>query len=723
MRNSDKKGYYFWWKSLTNSYSQIFFSENELLGMLCIIVTFLNPTIGILAMLGVISGNILAYFFTHQTLEIEKGIWGFNHLLVSLFISNPYDINTSFILLFISANIMCFITTFWIKNWTAKSGMPFLTIPFIITVFASQSSQSMFPGLEYNDSGIYLLNEKLKENLNPFWDIDDFILSLQLPDFILGYFRTLSNIYFSKFISAGIILSIGIIIFSRITFLFTIIAFAFAYKMFQLYGIETQILATNLLGANFIFFAIAICCYFFVPGKIPVIYTFIFFPVMLLIAMFLTKILAVFQLSPLNLPFIICTIAALSVARYVKPIKGLLWVKFQHSQPEKNLYLHHVISSIQERINKINFILPFYGKWIVSQGYSGNITHLGPWSKALDFILLDDEMKSYKNPGLDVEDYYCFGKPVIAPASGYVVSLINDVDDNLIGLSNTKQNWGNSIVIQHTEGIYSQLSHLKKFSSKVSIGEYVQQGQIIAQTGSSGRSPEPHLHFQVQKFALIGSHTLEYPISNYIAETLSKKELHQFEIPKEGQLIYNPLAEKGYIESFMLLPGFGIKLADENDEIFEWKVFTTAYNESYLYCSKTFSLAYFVLDNSGIQFTTFEGDKSSLLYYFFICNYKVSFFTEEGIISFSNIASLFLKSNYVTWIFDFFAPFVKVRGAEYESQNKNFETHFLTFSTCRYKIGSFVVLNIESTIKIENNKLSEWIISQNRKIKKIRFLN
>ena len=47
--------------------------------------------------------------------------------------------------------------------------------------------------------------------------------------------------------------------------------------------------------------------------------------------------------------------------------------------------------------------LPFIGKWMVSQGYNGNITHKGDWSKALDFIIVDNELKTY-NTNLTVVD-------------------------------------------------------------------------------------------------------------------------------------------------------------------------------------------------------------------------------------------------------------------------------------------------------------------------------
>ena len=99
---------------------------------------------------------------------------------------------------------------------------------------------------------------------------------------------------------------------------------------------------------------------------------------------------------------------------------------------------------------------------MVSQGHDGKYTHKGDWSKAFDFLLLDEEMKSYVSNGLLCVNYHCYNKPVLAPADGIVEEIIDKIDDNEIGKTNTVNNWGNTIIIRHLPGLYTQLSHLKK---------------------------------------------------------------------------------------------------------------------------------------------------------------------------------------------------------------------------------------------------------------------
>jgi len=65
------------------------------------------------------------------------------------------------------------------------------------------------------------------------------------------------------------------------------------------------------------------------------------------------------------------------------------------------------------------------------------------------------------------------------------------------------QNWGNSVIINHLNGLYTQISHIKK----IVFGKYwrlCKKGALIASCGNSGRSPEPHIHFQAQHVPVLG---------------------------------------------------------------------------------------------------------------------------------------------------------------------------------------------------------------------------
>ncbi|MQS38438.1 M23 family metallopeptidase, partial [Streptomyces katsurahamanus] len=63
--------------------------------------------------------------------------------------------------------------------------------------------------------------------------------------------------------------------------------------------------------------------------------------------------------------------------------------------------------------------------------------------------------------------------------------------------------YGNEVVVQHSDGKYSQYAHLSSLS--VSAGQSVSGGQQIGLSGSTGNSTGPHLHFEIRTSPSYGS--------------------------------------------------------------------------------------------------------------------------------------------------------------------------------------------------------------------------
>jgi murein DD-endopeptidase MepM/ murein hydrolase activator NlpD len=57
---------------------------------------------------------------------------------------------------------------------------------------------------------------------------------------------------------------------------------------------------------------------------------------------------------------------------------------------------------------------------------------------------------------------------------------------------------GNTVMIDHGEGLFSVYHHLLKLSVKA--GAVVERGQKIGEVGSTGFSTGPHLHFMISYF-------------------------------------------------------------------------------------------------------------------------------------------------------------------------------------------------------------------------------
>jgi murein DD-endopeptidase MepM/ murein hydrolase activator NlpD len=63
--------------------------------------------------------------------------------------------------------------------------------------------------------------------------------------------------------------------------------------------------------------------------------------------------------------------------------------------------------------------------------------------------------------------------------------------------------YGNAIVVKHGNGTYSQYAHLSRID--VGVGQVVKTGQHIAQSGNTGNSSGPHLHFEIRTTPNYGS--------------------------------------------------------------------------------------------------------------------------------------------------------------------------------------------------------------------------
>ncbi|WP_460909493.1 M23 family metallopeptidase [Spirosoma areae] len=216
--------------------------------------------------------------------------------------------------------------------------------------------------------------------------------------------------------------------------------------------------------------------------------------------------------------------------------------------------------------------------------------------------------------------------PVVAPASGYVVTLVDGIEDNPIGNMNIRENWGNAIVIKHAEYLYSKIAHLKKDSFVVKPGDYVRKGDVVGALGNSGRSPEPHIHFQVQATPDVGAPTIQYPITYFLLKNNQEISLKSYDVPQENQTIANIRTTSLLREAFGFRPGQVLRFQAETDTERveeEWMVGTTSLNQSYLYCAATDSTAYFVNDGTMFYFSSYSGPRYTLLYYFYLAAYKV----------------------------------------------------------------------------------------------------
>ncbi|MEN9907608.1 MAG: hypothetical protein RLZZ540_749 [Bacteroidota bacterium] len=152
--------------------------------------------------------------------------------------------------------------------------------------------------------------------------------------------------------------------------------------------------------------------------------------------------------------------------------------------------------------NKTKLILPFREQWTVLWG--GDTKELNyhvesqAQKNAFDMLITNDKGKSFKTDGKTNEDYYAFGKNLIAPCDGEIVLVVDGVKDNVPGVLNPVYIPGNTVIIKSINNEFLFFAHFKQHSIVVKQGQKIKQGQLLGLCGNSGNSSEPHLHFHLQ---------------------------------------------------------------------------------------------------------------------------------------------------------------------------------------------------------------------------------
>ncbi len=654
---------------ILNSYSQIFFSSKRVFAVILVLVTFFDWFAGACGLVSVILSNGLAFWLGFDRNKISGGMYGFNSLLTGLGIGIYYSPGMPVMLILLAAVILTVFITNLLDGIIGKYYLPFLSLPFLISLWTVTIATRYFAAMEISTRGLYKLNELYETGGTSLVTLYQWWTNLEVFAPIKVYFISLGAIFFQYNMLAGVVISLGILYYSRIAFSLSLIGFFAAYYFYKIIGADISQMSYNYIGFNYILTSIAIGGFFIIPSRLSYLWTILVVPIVAMISISASVILSPYQLSIFSLPFNIIVILFIYVIKKrLYPSTLLSEPYYQQGSPEINLYSFHNTSERFKNSFYFPVMLPFWGEWQVTQGQDGEHTHKDEWRHAWDFEILDNDNHSFKGIGLEIEDYYCYDKLVLAPLGGYVTHIVDGIPDNKINDVNTTDNWGNTIIIKHAEFLYTKLCHLKTGSFKVYIGEYVRQGQIIAQCGNSGRSPVPHLHFQIQATPYIGSKTLDYPICSYISRINDTFELNSFKKPLIKQIISNIEVNPLLAKAFHFIPGQKISWkvdTDDEQKFITWEIYTDIYNNSYFYCNETNSYAYFVNDGIVFYLKHFSGDKSSLLYSFFLAFYKVElgYYKNLQITDIYPIHLLVHKAG--LFLQDFIAPFYIFIKAKY----------------------------------------------------------
>jgi hypothetical protein len=177
-------------------------------------------------------------------------------------------------------------------------------------------------------------------------------------------------------------------------------------------------------------------------------------------------------------------------------------------------------------VDPVVLSLPFTGRWLTQNSPARRVpshgTHLLASAHAIDFVGVDARHRTAARRDWrtllatePAERYVGFGRSILAPADGVVVQTHNGEPDHqgrrsqlalvpyALGQAarlraGVEAVAGNHVVVAlRDQEAFVALVHLRRGSIRVSVGEEVVAGQVLAQCGNSGNSTQPHVHVQV----------------------------------------------------------------------------------------------------------------------------------------------------------------------------------------------------------------------------------
>lgn len=172
----------------------------------------------------------------------------------------------------------------------------------------------------------------------------------------------------------------------------------------------------------------------------------------------------------------------------------------------------------------VSLALPFRGTWLARNSPARRVpshgTRLFATTYAIDFVAVDGRRTAATRDWRTLlateppERFVAFGLPVLAPAAGTVVSVLDGEPDHearrsqlaLLPYALTQAGRirggaaaiaGNHVVLELAAGgAFVLLAHLRRGSVAVRPGEQLSEGRLLGGCGNSGNSTQPHVHLQ-----------------------------------------------------------------------------------------------------------------------------------------------------------------------------------------------------------------------------------
>lgn len=503
-------------ESFLRAWAQVLFSHSPRVGGLLLLATCFAPATALCGAAAAALALGLARSAGLVPAGVTDGYYGTNALLVGLGVGATLQPGgTAWILLCLGV-VLTLIVGAGLRSALLSFDLPVLTLPFLFT----------FP----------LVLGAAARLAAPRLPLASPALGLGLPPPLEEGLLALGSLFFVPRAEAGAMVLLALLVHSRVGTLLVAEGLLLAFALSWL-GAEVAPGARAALGFNLALLALGAGGVWFVPGPASFLLAAAAALAGGLVTLGAMPVLEWLALPLLVLPFNVVMLLLLLAARQRAPHTPPAPAPLLGLTPEESLAVQRTRVEHMGGRYPLRIGPPFLGRWTCTQGSAGPITHRGPWTHAADFEVHDATGRAHRGEGRRREDWLCYHLPVVAPADGTVVGVRDGVPDNEPGATNLRENWGNVVVLRLAPGLYALMAHLSPHTIGVKEGQRVRRGEQLALCGSSGRSPTPHLHFQLQGTPLPGAPTLPLELHDAVVCGDDREKLLGALVPASGQVI------------------------------------------------------------------------------------------------------------------------------------------------------------------------------------------
>ena len=214
-------------------------------------------------------------------------------------------------------------------------------------------------------------------------------------------------------------------------------------------------------------------------------------------------------------------------------------------------------SSREGRPSRVEFRLPVEGEWVVLWGgeekEANRLAAFYPGQRWGMHLVREMNGTTHDGDGTQGEDHHCYGEPVMAPAGGTVVRVVDGIEDGE-PITSSSEPFGNHLVLEVAEGEFLFLTQLLSGSLLPVRGERVKRGQMVGRVGASGFSPVspmPHLGLHLATSPIPGEgEGIPWVFHDYVsAGVLVEAGFPPGGVSRDGTLVGARLSTNGSLTS------------------------------------------------------------------------------------------------------------------------------------------------------------------------------